>query len=118
MAMRLVSMRVAAAAALVVGLTACERGDPRLEGLRAGMAKDSALVVMGGSPQRVDAFLTNGQYVEAMYFPRPGRAAGDSASDRDMSPVVAINGQVAGWGWTWWDSAAAAQRITVAPPAR
>jgi hypothetical protein len=116
MVMRVTRLGMAGALVLAgVALAGCERGDARLESLSAGMARDSVLTVMGDSPQRVDPYLVSGQYIEAMYFPRPGRAEGEGLEDRNMSPVVVVNGRLAGWGWTWWDSAAAANSIPVAP---
>ncbi len=100
----------------LLALSGCERSDPRLEQLAVGMAKDSVLAVMGGEkPQRVDPYLNNGQYVEAMLYPRMGKADSVSLRDRNMTPVVVINGKLAGWGWNYWDSTAGANNIPVAP---
>jgi hypothetical protein len=72
-----------------------------------------------GTPPRVDPYLVAGQYLEVLYFNRPGRqpAAPDSLADRERTPVVVINGVVTGWGWTHWDSVATAHNIAVPPPA-
>jgi hypothetical protein len=35
--------------------------------------------------------------------------------DRNMEPVIVIDGKLAGWGWSYWDSLAAAHKIPVAP---
>ncbi len=110
--------KTAGLAALVaqLALSACERADPRFEKLAVGMAKDSVLVVMGGEkPQRVDPYLYNGQYVEAMLYPKLGKSDSASLLDRNMTPVVVINGKLVGWGWSYWDSTAGANSIQVAP---
>ncbi|NOT09402.1 MAG: hypothetical protein HOP28_14490 [Gemmatimonadales bacterium] len=106
------SLRLAASLVLVAGLAACGRKDPRLETLSAGISKDSATAVMGAQPVRLDPYLTDGLYVEAMYFTVPGET---EAGDRKMSPVVAIDGKLAIWGWKSWDSLAAQHKIQVAP---
>ena len=105
-------VRALVALALVASLGGCERADSRLEKLTVGIAKDSVLKLMGTAPQRLDPYLVGGQYIEAMYFPRAGRA--DSVADRKTTPVIVISGQLRGWGWGYWDSAAAANNIQVA----
>jgi hypothetical protein len=106
-------------AVLVVGLamvlTACERPDARLEQLTVGISKDSVLRIMGGTPERIDPVLVKGQYIEPMYFAKPGASDPDSRLDRNMSPVVLIQGTLAGWGWNYWDSVATQYKIQVAP---
>ncbi len=105
----------AAVFALLV-LSACERADPRLEHLTVGIGKDSVIAVMKGEqPKRVDPYLNNGQYLEALLYPRQGKTDSVGGADRNMIPVVVINGKLAGWGWAYWDSAAAANHISVAP---
>lgn len=108
------SLEALVAVALLAPLAGCERPDTRLEKLTVGLAKDSVLRAMGAEPQRLDPYLVNGQYIEAMYFNRAGRT--DSVADRKLTPVIFVAGQLQGWGWAYWDSAAAANRITVAPP--
>lgn len=110
--------RSVAALGLTLLVSACQRGDPRLDNLAVGITKDSAIAVMGGErPSRVDPYLTGGQYIEAMLFIPPDRVpeGTDTLPDRRRSPVVAINGVVTGWGWDYWDSVATANRIVVPP---
>jgi len=101
----------------LVAAGACERPDARLEKLAVGISKDSVLAIMGGQPARTDAYLNQGQYIQALYFPPQGSAPPDSGQDRTMSPVILIGaaGKVTGWGWSYWDSVAAANKIQVAP---
>jgi len=98
----------------VVGVLSCERSDTRLESLTAGISKDSVTTIMGEAPKRVDPYLIAGQYIEAMYYPRAGKSDAESVKDRNMSPVVVINGKLAGWGWDFWDSTAGTHKIRVA----
>lgn len=98
-----------------VTIAGCERADPRLDGLTVGIGKDSAVSVMEGPPTVIEPYLINGQYIEGMYYARPGEADSASKAPRRMTPVVAVNGKLTGWGWDHWDSVAAANRIPVAP---
>lgn len=102
-----------------LGLAACApKEHPRLKDLTVGISKDSAIAVMGGAePARTDPYLIEGQYIETMLFPLPrSRPAGaDTLADRQHSPVVVINGNLAGWGWGFWDSVSTANRIPLAP---
>ncbi len=92
----------------------CAKRDDRLEKISAGISKDSVLVLMAvEKPKRVDPFLINGQYIEAMYFPMLGATDSASVTDRKMSPVVLQDGKVVVWGWKQWDSMATDKKITV-----
>lgn len=94
-------------------VAACSRSDARLEKLRVGISKDSVQQVMGmEKPRRIDPYLVNGHYIEAMYFAKPGADSG-SVADREMSPVVVIDGTLAAWGWKQWDSIATENKIVV-----
>ena len=93
----------------------CKRSDPRLEKLTTGISRDSVLTVMGvEKPERVDPYLMGGHYIEALYYARPGVDSGKTP-ERELSPVVVIDGKLVAWGWDRWDSIAAANRIMVAP---
>lgn len=105
--------RISSLAALVL-LLGCEGSDRRLDNLHVGMTRDSVKLAMDGAePRRVDPYLNGGKYIEAMFFPRAGKTDPESLADRKMSPVVVIDGKVAGWGWGYWDSVATANRIEV-----
>lgn len=104
---------------LLVAIAACgPKEDPRLKDLSTGISKDSAIIVMGGErPSRIDPYLVSGNYVESMLFIRPGTepVGVDTLPDRKRTPVVVINGAVAGWGWAFWDSVATAHNIPLSP---
>ena len=109
-----ITIRRAMATVGVVGLAAlagCERSDPRLAGLAVGMSKDSTLAVMRGQPTTIAPYLTNGLYIEAMFYARPGKTDSASRAPRNMTPVVLVNSKLVGWGWDRWDSVAAANKI-------
>jgi hypothetical protein len=106
-------LRLAVPLALLAVIAGCSSGDARYKTLAAGIPKDSVVKLMGAEkPQRVDPYLTNGQYIEAMYYRKPGQ--GDSVPDRKLSPVVVVDGKLAGWGWKAWDSIAGVNKIQVA----
>lgn len=89
-----------------------------MKDLATGISKDSAIVVMGGErPSRIDPYLVSGNYVESMLFIRPGTepVGVDTLPDRARTPVVVINGTVAGWGWGFWDSVATVHNIPLSP---
>jgi len=96
----------------VLATIGCEGSDPRLKKLAVGMPKDSVVATMGAKAKRVDPYLYNGRYIEAMYYPRPGKTD-PNIEDRKMAPVVVINGKLAGWGWPYWDSVASSNHIPV-----
>lgn len=102
---------------LVLALAACgPKPDSRLANLSEGISQDSVLRVMGAdSARRTDAYLTNGQFISTLYFPKQGAADSADFADRNMSPVVLIGGKVVAWGWERWDSIAGANQIQVAP---
>ena len=105
---------IAVALCTLVLATACERADPRLQTLTVGIGKDSALKLMQvPQPRRLDPYLIHGQYIEAMYLPKSRDESKPGLTDRAMSPLVVINGKLTGWGWTYWDSVAAANKIEV-----
>lgn len=107
--------RIGAALVLALVVSGCERGDARLEQLTVGISKDSVVAVMGAPARRVDPFLSRGQYIEAMYFAKDGGSGAEARTDRSLSPVIVVNGQLAGWGWTYWDSVATEHNIPVEP---
>ncbi len=113
----------ATASVLLITLLAgaCGPGeDPRVANLSTGISRDSALSVMGGgTPTRVDPYLVAGEYIEVLFYDRPGRepTSPGGEADRERTPVVVIDGLVTGWGWAHWDSLATAHNIAVPPPA-
>ena len=105
------------AAVSVLALAGCQREDPRLKGLAQGITKDSAMAVMEipGS-ERPLSYLINGKFIETFVVRRRGiEGPRDSLTRKQTTPVVMVGGQVAGWGWAFWDSVGAANNIPVAP---
>lgn len=102
---------------LAGAIAACgPRTDSRLANLSEGISQDSVMRIMGAdSAQRTDAYLTGGQFISALYFPKEGAADSAGFADRNMSPVVLVGGKVVAWGWERWDSIAQANQIRVAP---
>jgi hypothetical protein len=108
------SIGLAGTVVLAVTLVGCGGSDARLKKLTVGIPRDSALRVTGlEKPERTDRYLVGGHFIEAMYFAKPGADSGKTP-DRQMSPVVVVDGKLAAWGWKTWDSIAAANKIVVA----
>ncbi len=106
------SSPVVLAALTLLSLTAC--GDARLKKLSVGIDKDSLAVLMAAdAPHTSASYLADGKYWELMMYPRKDAAAGDSIGWREMSPVVATDGKVVGWGWTYLDETATKQGFQV-----
>ena len=101
--------RVLLVAAIIL-LAAC--GDSRLRKLSVGMSKDSTILVMGGRPDRAEAYLTGGQMIEALFY---GKAGADSGAtpEAELVPVVIVNGQLQSWGKEEWEKVAAEHRIQI-----
>jgi len=94
-------------------VTACGGSDRRLERLTAGLSKDSAMALMGVErPERLEQYLVAGRYIEILFYNRPGADSG-SVRDRELSPLVVVDGALLGWGWGVLDSVATAARIVV-----
>lgn len=109
--------RLLIAATALVLTAACAREDARLKSLGVGISKDSAFIVMElPAEERGEAYLIDGQYIEAFVVRKPGvQGPRDSLTREQATPVVVIGGQVTGWGWDHWDSVAAAHSIEVKP---
>lgn len=97
-------------------------GDARLKELSTGMPRDSLLATLGSSPpdsERFiydkDQYIVDGKAIEVFYYdPKSRMAFVDTVPGDELTPVVLLNGVVAGWGWKYWDSVAAS--IKVQPP--
>lgn len=125
------TMRLAsglAVAGAVVVTAACS--DARLEKLSTGISRDSALAVInegasGDSLARVyrqESYLlpnTQGNVLltNVLIYDKKGRKEGTEpdAPASSMTPIVIIDGKVTGWGWTYYDSVATANKIPVKP---
>jgi len=77
------------------------------------MAKDSALALLGDRPQeRPATYLIKGQLIESVMLRREGAEGPlDSLTQKQVTPIVMIDGKLAGWGWVYWDSVAGANKI-------
>jgi hypothetical protein len=109
--------RLALASTVLLMATGCAKDDPRVADLGVGIPKDSAMGVMGlPATDRGEAYLMNGQYIEAFVVRKPGvEGPRDSLSRRQFTPVVVVDGKVTGWSWKHWDSVAGQNGITIKP---
>jgi hypothetical protein len=96
-------------------IAGCGGRDRRLENLTVGISKDSAMAAMGVErPERIDPYLVGGRYIEILFYNRPGADSG-SVPDRELSPLIVVDGSLRGWGWGTLDSVASVNRIVVEP---
>lgn len=113
--------------ALAAGvLAAC--GDSRVKDLTAGISRDSTFAIMGTTPTAADSipnihergvYLIDGSMYEVLLFPRDGDAhKGESLDDKEVTPLVFADGSLSGWGWSYWDSVATANKIPRRPMSR
>ena len=110
----------------IAALAAAACGDARLDKLSTGIPRDSALKVINegassDSMARVykqETYLLNGKMTNVLFYNSDGiRQATDSTLPAEkQTPIVIVDGKVAGWGWTYYDSVAKANNIPV--PAR
>jgi hypothetical protein len=98
-------------------LLGCTREDPRLKRLTVGITRDSAIAALGvRSAEGREGYLVKGQFYDVMMLRREGTEGPlDSLSRKEYSPVVVINGQLAGWGWKYWDSISQDIRLPLKP---
>ena len=107
-------------AATTAGLLAgC--GDKRVDSLSTGIPRDSALKVLAGGPSsdslanvyKQEAYINNGKFINVLVYSKDGvkEAADPAVPDSKLTPVVVVDGKVAGWGWTYYDSVAKANNI-------
>jgi hypothetical protein len=110
----------------IAALAAAACGDARLDKLSTGIPRDSALKVIndGASSDSLarvykqETYLLNGKMTNVLFYNSDGiRQATDSTLPAEkQTPIVIVDGKVAGWGWTYYDSVAKANNIPV--PAR
>lgn len=98
-----------------LAIMGCTKDDPRLKNLSAGISKDSALAVLGGGQgERPESYLVKGEMIEALMVRREGvEGPLDSLPKTDYNPIVIVNGKLAGWGWTYFDSVSKEIGVTV-----
>ena len=114
---------VLVAATSLVVLAAC--GDSRIGALSTGISRDSAVKVLGGGAEgdslanvyKQESYINDGRVINILVYNKDGlKQADDSAvSDSRLTPVVTVDGKVTGWGWSHYDSVAAANNIPVKP---
>jgi hypothetical protein len=107
--------------AFAVSLAACE--DSRIRALDEGMPRDSALRVLGATPPpndpvikvyRHNEYYIDNQLYEVWYFDPEGRREIDEiVPENKLTPVVIVEGKVAGWGRSYLRKLADEKKIPV-----
>ena len=111
-------------AASLVTLGACE--DKRVKVLDTGISVDSAVNILSPGAKRnaggidtasanvawEDRYLIGGKNYEVVYFsPKNEKRSGRDSVFKGTTPVVFIDGKMAGKGWDFWDSVSTALKI-------
>lgn len=108
------------AAALLVLLSAC--GDSRVRDLEVGITKDSVLKIVGAGAPAGDTlpnlykhsqYFVDGKMFDIYLFDPENRDLSDdpNVTDDDLTPIVVIDGKLAGTGWSYMDGVTDKYRI-------
>lgn len=112
-----------AAAAALVALSACQ--DARLRALDEGISADSVIKVLADNvAPRVDTiqnvykhnrYLVDGKEFDIYFFDANNRHlwSDPEVEDKELTPVVVVNGKLEGWGWDHMDDVTSKYRIVV-----
>lgn len=100
-------------AAALLALVGCQ--DKRIRELSKGMSRDSALAILSdGKPAKLDTiqnvyrhdrYFVQGKEFDVYLFDAENRKAWTDplVTDKELTPVVAIDGKIDGWGWSHMD---------------
>ena len=103
---------IALATAGILSLVACS--DSRLRALDAGISKDSVLkIISAGAPAgdslpnlyKQTQYFVDGKMFDIYFFEPKGRKIwkDPEVSDKELTPIVLIDGKFDGSGWTYMD---------------
>lgn len=103
-----------------VGMPACASGAAlqqqnriRLGGLQVGMGRAGVLEHMGyatartdfrvvKNPYHIDTYTVPGHRIEVLWYVTETKQEGDGIAPDEVTPVVLVDGRLAGWGWPFW----------------
>lgn len=108
----------------------------RLNDLELGFTKGKVLEVMGEStdtlksnqlrdsgtpnerviinnPYRSSAFTKSGTQIEILLYYTDLKSNDGAITDDELTPIILIDGKVAGWGWEYWTDVAAKYEIRI-----
>lgn len=103
----------------------------RLRELRVGMTKEEVLRVMGTktrsggaplqlagkdkipNPYRTEAYQADGSAFEILFYYTDKKASDGAITNDELTPLVLRDGELDGWGWSYWESAAVKYNIRV-----
>jgi hypothetical protein len=107
--------------AVMASLAACE--DSRIRALDEGIPRDSALKILGAVPPpndpeikvyRHNEYYIDNQLYEVWYFDPEGRREVDEiVPENKLTPIVIVEGKVAGWGRNYLRKLADEKKIPV-----
>ena len=114
-----------ASCAPYANLSAKNRG--KLAQLSIGMSKAQALDVMGtkafhivggnpaliNNPYRVEAYTVGGSAFEIVVYYTDIKARDGAITDDELTPLLFKDGELIGWGWSFWDSTMRSYNVRV-----
>jgi hypothetical protein len=98
-----------------------------LNKLTAGMTKDEIIELMGQGtyrerghspeivtdPYRVESYTAGQSSFEIIFYYTDIKRPDGAITDDELTPLVLKDGKLAGWGWSYWESAAIQYNIRV-----
>ncbi len=106
--------------AAALGTSACASGPAlqqqnrtRLGALQVGMGRAGVLQHMGyataraafrvvKNPYHVDRYTVPHHRIEVLWYLTGTKQEGDGIAPDEVTPVVLVDGRLAGWGWPFW----------------
>jgi hypothetical protein len=111
------------AAVALIALSACQ--DSRIRALDEGMSRDSVISILADNvAPKVDTiqnvykhnrYLVDGKEFDIYFFDGQNRHlwSDPEVEDKELTPVVVVNGKLEGWGWDHMDDVTSKYRIVV-----
>ena len=106
----------------ITGLLMAACGDSRIRKLDVGMSKDSALSVLAQGAPAGDSlpnmykhgqYLVDGKIFDVYFFDEENRKVwlNPEVTDAELTPIVMVDGKLAGTGWNYMDEVSDKYRI-------
>ncbi len=87
----------------------------KLTGLSAGLSKEETLKVMNADtvkaeghvithPYRTELHRANGHVFEILLYYTDIQKRDGAITDDELTPLVIMDGQIDGWGWSYWSN--------------
>jgi len=84
--------------------------------LKSNQLRDSGTPnerVIINNPYRSSAFTKSGTQIEILLYYTDLKSNDGAITDDELTPIILIDGKVAGWGWEYWTDVAAKYEIRI-----